>query len=67
MTKASWLQPLTKAVSKLSPKSDLAQFRNEYSEIVRSIKDDSKAKYQEILVEAGLLIESWGTQEDKCP
>jgi len=67
MTKASWLPPLTKAVSQLSPKSDLAQFRNEYSEIVRSIKDDPKNKYREILIEAGPLIESWVTQEDKCP
>lgn len=67
MTRAAWLQPLTKTVAKLSPKSDLAQFRNEYTEIVRSIKDDGKTRNQELLLEAAPIMESWVTQEDKCP
>ena len=67
MTKTMWPERLAKTISKLSPKSNVAQFRDEYAEIVRAVPDDKKSNAREVLLELRPAIESWVTEEDKCP
>lgn len=67
MTKPAWPERLAKTISKFSPKANVAQFRDEYAEIVRTVPDDKKSNAREVLLEVRSAIESWVTEEDKCP
>ena len=67
MAKATWPQQLARTISKLAPRSKVAQFREDYAKTIRSIKVEGKSDFCELLLEAGPFIESWVVEEDKCP
>ncbi len=68
MSNIGWSERLAKVVSKFNAKSNVAQFREDYSSAVRTIQADAKdTPIIDVLDLLRKAIESWGTATDKCP
>lgn len=65
--KTNWSVQFTKLLAKFSPKTNLAEFRNEYSEVLKGVDGNDLPSKRELLNTVRPAIEKWVTDDGYCP